>query len=104
MEVLVTFNDSGARKTYSSRRANAWSQKLLLKSNHHERWALAGDAGAEQKLERLMAFFAKNNLRLYLTFQLSLRSVHMLKIVLVFWGVFFFLHFSNQEKNWLPKL
>ena len=46
-----------------------------------------------------MAFFAKNNLRLYLTFQLSLRSVHMLKIVLVFWGVFFFLHFSNQEKN-----
>ena len=46
-----------------------------------------------------MAFFAKNNLRLYLTFQLSLRSMHMLKIVLVFWGGFFFLHFSNQEKN-----
>ena len=90
MEVLVTFNDRGACKTYSSRRANAWSKKLLLKSNHREQWALAGDGGIEQKLERLMAFFAKNNLRLYLTFQLSLRSVHMLKIVLFFWVVFFF--------------
>ena len=94
MEVLVTFNDSGARKTYSSRRANAWSKKLLLKSNHHEQWALAGDAVAEQKLERLMAFFAKNNLRLYLTFQLSLRSVHMLKIVLVLGCVFFGFFFA----------
>lgn len=93
MEVLVTFNDSGARKTYSSRRANTWSKKLLLKSNHREQWALAGDAGAEQKLERLMAFFAKNNLRLYLTFQLSLRSVHMLKIILVSLVFFFFFAF-----------
>lgn len=37
-----------------------------------------------------MAFFAKNNLRLYLTFQLSLRSVHMLKIILVSLVFFFF--------------